>query len=282
MTSTLTFYDSAFPPAVPPPTDGVCIYIGGDTIHVWTPEEIGMQPARYRLPVFVRSNPLGIAGVAPDVNAALTHLAAIKAPRGILVAFDLETAADKTYIAGIYTGLLAAGYQLIVYGSQSTVMGNDNPDGLYFGADWTNQPHLAHGNVMTQWVSFSGYDLDLAESTLPFWDTQAKPPRPPVNPKPAPSPVPAWQEAMLNKLPTLSEGAEDKAGEVFFVHRAQALVHLYGQITGLADAASQMVTGNYESATAACVRAVQGHVGITADGIVGPQTWSVLVTGSAS
>ena len=74
-----------------------------------------------------------------------------------------------------------------------------------------------------------------------------------------PRPVPAWQEAMLNKLPTLSEGAEDKAGQVFYVHSAQALVHLYGQITGLADAACQMVTGNYEAATAACVRAVQGH-----------------------
>jgi len=128
----------------------------------------------------------------------------------------------------------------------------------------------------TQWTDQAfGRDLDQSLLLADFFGT-------PPAPKPAPSPVPAWQEAMLNKLPTLSEGAEDKAGEVFFVHRAQALVHLYGQITGLADAASQMVTGNYESATAACVRAVQGHVGITADGVVGPQTWSVLVTGSAS
>ena len=44
---------------------------------------------------------------------------------------------------------------------------------------------------------------------------------------------------MLNKLPTLSEGAEDTAGHVFYVHRAQALTRCYGEITGLADAASQ-------------------------------------------
>jgi hypothetical protein len=126
----LTFYDAAWPPDPPPVTDGVVIYIGGDTPHVWTAEEIGMQPARYRLPVFVRSDPRGIAGVASDVNAALAQLAAIKAPRGILVAWDMETAADKTYIAGVYTGLAAHGYELIIYGSQSDVMGNDNPDGL--------------------------------------------------------------------------------------------------------------------------------------------------------
>jgi peptidoglycan hydrolase-like protein with peptidoglycan-binding domain len=34
-------------------------------------------------------------------------------------------------------------------------------------------------------------------------------------------------------------------------------------------------------ATTAAVRAVQALFGIAQDGIVGPQTWSVLVTGSA-
>ena len=126
----------------------------------------------------------------------------------------------------------------------------------------------------TQWTSSAwGRDLDESLLVADFFGT-------PPAPKPAPSPVPAWQEAVMNKLPTLSEGAEDKAGEVFFVHRLQALVHLYGQITGLADAVCQMVTGNYDAATAACVRAMQGHARITADGIAGPQTWSVLITGT--
>ncbi len=80
----------------------------------------------------------------------------------------------------------ASRYALIVYGSQSTVFGNDVPDGLYFGADWTGMPHLAAGDAMTQWVSFSGYDEDLARATLPFWDT-----------RPAPEPAPE-EETMAN------------------------------------------------------------------------------------
>lgn len=168
----LTFYDAAFPPADPPPVDGVCIYIGGDTPHVWTLEEIGMQRARYRLPIFVRSNPPG-PGPAQDVASALSRLKTIGAPRGTLVAWDLETAADALYIRGASTGLTSAGYKLIVYGSESTVRGNQVPDGLYFGADWTSVPHLHSGDAMTQYVSFAGFDEELARPGLPFWDTQA-------------------------------------------------------------------------------------------------------------
>ena len=100
VTSYLTFYDAAWPPALPPETDGFCCYIGGDTPHVWTLEEIRAQKARYILPIFVRSNPRGLAGVAPDVNAALRELAAIGAPKGILIAWDMEMAADVLYIGG--------------------------------------------------------------------------------------------------------------------------------------------------------------------------------------
>ena len=106
--SDLTFYDAAWPPVPPPAADGACCYIGGDAVHVWTAEEIKAQTARYRLPVFVRSDPRGIAGVAADVNAAVAQLKAIGAPKGTLVAWDMETAADKAYIAGVYTGLAAA------------------------------------------------------------------------------------------------------------------------------------------------------------------------------
>jgi hypothetical protein len=180
VTGYLTFYDAAWPPAVPPDTDGVCVYIGGDAVHVWTVEEIKAQTARYILPVFVRSDPRGIAGVAADVNAALRQLAEIGAPHGTLVAWDMETAASQTYIAGIYSGMMAHGYELIVYGSDSTVMGNDNPDGLYFAADWTGVAHLARGSVMTQWVNFAGYDESEAKPGLPFWDTRPEPPKPPA------------------------------------------------------------------------------------------------------
>ena len=86
----------------------------------------------------------------------------------------------------------------------------------------------------------------------------------------------------MNKLPVLAEGATDKAGEVFFVHRMQALVKVYGQITGLADVACQETAGTFDATTTANVRAVQAHAGIEQDGVAGQQTWGVLVAGSAA
>lgn len=85
----------------------------------------------------------------------------------------------------------------------------------------------------------------------------------------------------MNKLPTLQQGDTDKAGQVFFVHRAQALAVCYGRINALTAAACLAETGTYDGATVAAVKAVQAHKGIIQDGICGPQTWGVLITGSA-
>lgn len=262
----LTFYDAAWPPANPPVTDGVCLYIGGDTPHVWTAEEIGMQPARYRLPIFVRSNPPG-PGPAADVAAALARLKAIGAPRGTLVAWDMETAADAPYIRAVSAGLTAGGYKLIIYGSESMVRGNDVPDGLYFGADWTNVPHLHPGDAMTQYVSFSGFDEELARSSLPFWDTRPAPP----------APVPSWQEAMMQTLPVIStsQNADDAHNARWFVHRIQAILAAVFALPVKAD-------GVYGPATAAAVAAVQRKYGLTADSIVGPATWPLILAGEHS
>ena len=96
------------------------------------------------------------------------------------------------------------------------------------------------------------------------------------------SPVPAnWQEALMNALPTLSQGAQDKPGQVFFVHRMQALARVYGEINGIIAAACLGITGTFDAATKTAVEAVQAHKKLTVDGIVGKDTWSVLLTGSA-
>jgi hypothetical protein len=252
LTGTLTFYDAAWPPARAPQTAGVCIYIGGDTPHVWTAAEIHAQTARYRLPVFVRSNPPG-PGASADVVAAVRQLQAIGAPKGTLVAWDMETAADSAYIASVFRDLSSFGYQLIVYGSESAVLGNHNPDGLYWGADWTGTPHFAAHNVMTQYVSFSGYDEDLAEASLPFWDTH-----------PAAPPVTTWQEAMMNALPELAKGATGAP-----VRTVQGLLMARGY--------SITLDGVFGPATDAVVRRFQGNAHLAADGVVGPKTWPALM-----
>jgi peptidoglycan hydrolase-like protein with peptidoglycan-binding domain len=54
-----------------------------------------------------------------------------------------------------------------------------------------------------------------------------------------------------------------------------------GNVNSLPAASNLAEDGVFGPATTAAVKAVQQLFGITRDGIVGPQTWSVLVTGSA-
>src|SRR6266498_2611689 len=49
-------FDAAYPPTSPPNWEAVAFYLGGNTPHVWTDSEIERQPARWRLPIFVRSH----------------------------------------------------------------------------------------------------------------------------------------------------------------------------------------------------------------------------------
>jgi hypothetical protein len=185
MTADLVFIDQAFPSS-PPNTigDGIAFYGGGDTPHVWSKAEINAQPQRFRLPIFTRSDPLQASAIA-DGNAFVSWLHEIGAPEGILVALDSETSQDPNYVAQFYYTMRNGGYVLIDYGSVSSVFGNMIPDGYYWGADWTNRPHIDAGTEMTQWEAFVTYDESLAAATLPFWDTRpAPPPPPPPTPEP--------------------------------------------------------------------------------------------------
>jgi peptidoglycan hydrolase-like protein with peptidoglycan-binding domain len=114
-----------------------------------------------------------------------------------------------------------------------------------------------------------GRDLDQSLLLASFFDAPATP-KP--APSPAPDPVPAWQEAIMNKLPVLAEGAKD-TGEPWMVRRVQALCNALGTPCA--------IDGDFGAATKAAVEAVQHDHGVAVDGTVGPVTWSVLVTGSA-
>ena len=95
-----------------------------------------------------------------------------------------------------------------------------------------------------------------------------------------PPTMPAWETTMMNVLPTLQQGAQDRPGQVFFVRRVQALANMIGTVNSLPPASNLAEDGNFGPATTAAVKAVQAFFGIAQDGIVGPRTWSVLVTGS--
>lgn len=177
--TTLRFVDAAYPSGISGgPYDGVAFYIGGDTPHVWAPAEIHARPERYRLPIWVRSNPAS-ASPSGDVREALAQLTALGAPKGCLVAWDSETSVDPSYIQSAYAVLAQGGYKMLDYGSASTVYGNKNPDGYYWAADWTNSPHVDASSVITQYQDFGPFDESEAKSGLPFWDTRPGTPKPP-------------------------------------------------------------------------------------------------------
>lgn len=237
------------------PFDGIAFYIGGDAYRVWTHAEIAAITATYRLPVWVRSNP-DVSLVPGDIAGCTAALAAIGAPAGTLVALDSETSVDPAYVIPFVTGINLAGWKVIDYGSESDVHSNDNPDGYYWGADWTSVPHLHSGDGMTQYLSLQDEDESEAQASLPFWKT-GDPPVPPV-----PVPVTTWEDLMA-LLPVISQGASGPA-----VCTVQGLCGARGHPAA--------VDGQFGPLTAAAVQAVQHDAGIAADGIVGPHTWLAL------
>ena len=84
---------------------------------------------------------------------------------------------------------------------------------------------------------------------------------------------------MIADLPTLQQGSADKAGAVQFVHRAQALVKVIGDINKIPAASAVAATGTFDAATRQGVVALQKMFGLTQDGAVGPATWAALVAG---
>lgn len=254
----LVFYDAAVPPASPPEADGAAVYIGGDTPHVWTRADVEGTKVRYLLPVFVRSNPAQ-ASAAVDAGAALAALHNLGVPKGSLVSWDTETAADPAYMRVVYDLIVGAGYKLMDYGSQDDLFANELPvGGYYWGADWTGTAHIDQGDAGTQYenLAAAGIDLSVFKPGLPFWDTKIGVSRE------------TWQEKMMQQLPTIGQGASGP-----MVKTVQALCN--ARDAGPGDIL--LIDGTFGELTVNAVKAIQRGHGITADGVVGPQTWPALL-----
>lgn len=92
-------------------------------------------------------------------------------------------------------------------------------------------------------------------------------------------PVTDWTETMIMALPVLQQGEQDAPGQIMYVHRAQALAKVIGQINSVTAASSLVTDGVFGPATTAGVKGIQQLFGVTQDGIVGPVTWHKLVAG---
>lgn len=157
-------------------------------------------------------------------------------------------------------------------------------DWLLWSAHYTDVEHLCHVQTCgfslfqadaTQWTSNArGISLDQSIVQAHFF---AKPS--------------TQGDNLMNLLPVLATAEDVKArglvgavskdapGGVYFVYRAQALVRIIAQINNIAGAKDLVLDGDYGPATKDAVEAVQHHWALTEDGITGPATWALLVTG---
>lgn len=107
-----------------------------------------------------------------------------------------------------------------------------------------------------------GWTVSQWRATLPAGEA----PPAPSSPSPAPS-QDDWTEKLIMALPTIREGAK---GE--HVQTVQALCTARGT--------SCSMDGDYGPKTKAAVRAIQSRYGAEGvDGVVGPETWTILITG---
>jgi hypothetical protein len=74
-----------------------------------------------------------------------------------------------------------------------------------------------------------------------------------------------WMEAMVNKLPQVGKG---DTGESVETVQGLLLARSHPEVT---------LNGEFDATTEAAVKAVQKWGGVTADGVVGPDTWPVLL-----
>lgn len=171
----LSGFDAAYPPSHAPADQVVMGYLGGDTPHAWTPGEWGAQPARYRIGVWTRSDPVGAAQGKTEGAVAVAAWRALGAPSGTLIVLDLETAVNAAYVTAFDAQVVADGFRVAIYGSKDTLFRNPKTSGGYFTADLTGSPHLYPGTTITQWRFESLWDDDEISGAVTgwLWDTQA-------------------------------------------------------------------------------------------------------------
>lgn len=171
-------YDAAYPPPHPPHWHVAAGYIGGDTPHVWTPEEWAAQWAPYRLPIYTASNREDTEAAAV-IDAGIIHraLTDLAVPEGVTIAVDIETRVYTVYLETLNRAVTP--YHLLTYGSFSTLIQNPQTSAGRWAADWTDDifkgVDLLNEDRLTavQWASDVQrglpYDSSIIIGTLPLW-----------------------------------------------------------------------------------------------------------------
>lgn len=158
----------------------VAFYIGGNTPHVWTQQQIEMQTARYRHPVWVYdpARPGTDNGII-DGHKAVAQLQALKVPTGVAVSLDMETHEDAAYVDGARSVIASTGYWTSVYGSLDFIRANPRWGGGYWVADWITPPpsqaQLPSGTWACQYQQATSeipWDISAVFDTSHLWDVE--------------------------------------------------------------------------------------------------------------
>lgn len=165
-------YDAAYA-VYPKGFDATFFYIGGDTPHVWTNNEVAAITTRYKAPIYTRYPTTGHNGVT-DAQEALSRVLHLGQPQGTVVMLDFETGVDSEYVRLFNLTLQNAGYPLVIYGSESTLFQNPEPSGGYWLAkpgnvDTAGNPILDSRSVITQYHITDSYDYNIISDSVPLW-----------------------------------------------------------------------------------------------------------------
>lgn len=132
---------------------------------------------------------------------------------------------------------------------------------------WSNAADIRQ---ITNGITWNGYSVDINDAEVADFGQWGV-----TTPTPTPVPPNDWQAEMMARLPVLSEGATDDPRGTWYVRRVQAILV---DVVGLSVGGSR-VDGDFGPATAAAVRLFQTQHHLAADAVVGPHTWSCLITG---
>jgi Putative peptidoglycan binding domain len=259
--STLEMGDASTPPAPPANLPVFGFYIGGQTPHDWTDEQIAALVSRWALPIYVNITP----SADPHAAAAeiISWLHAHDWARGTTVALDREDVPMPSFISELDQLISAAGYLLMDYQSKGAIPGEPLTAGGLWVPDWTGVPHMYPGALATQYANASmlglPWDASLIDAAVPLHELHP----------PAVHPIPMVHVAVT--VPELTRGDTGPA-----VTRLQHL--LLAARPGSLPAFGP--DGIFGAETNAAVRSFQRVWGITTDaGTVTAETWARLITG---
>jgi peptidoglycan hydrolase-like protein with peptidoglycan-binding domain len=248
----IVMFDSAWNDQFPPGAAAYAAYVDGG---------VGSQPNyAYIVSAFPHAHHLSIA-LFPDKDAD-----ALDVESGAAQAADIPAWFARQRARGIARPVIYAGaytMQAAVVPLLGALPGARSSVRLW-GAHYGLGEHICGprscGQVSidldgTQWTdSAMGRLLDQSILAAGFFGTP-----------PAPSPVPAWQEAMMKALPLVTEGDKD----------TQAVRTVQGLLCARGHAVT--VDGSFGPATLAALVAFQRARGLHVDGECGPATWPPLM-----